>query len=244
VKAPKTAVVTGAGSGLGREIVKVLTESGFNVVGLGRNITALQETKGLLTHDKAFEFHAIDISKSEDVKSTFTKILSSHNSVDVLINNAAIYTKTSFLEESPELFTEALTANVVGVSNCSKAVLPAMLQEDSGIIINVGSWAHKRPIEHSASYSTSKGALHALTKAMAKDVAEKSQNLRVIEWIPGHMNTQMSDYTGMEPAICAAWCAEIIQTPVASVHSIFEGNQIWSEPLSLKQKIKKKLMGA
>lgn len=235
----KVVVITGAGSGLGRELAKIFVQLGAHVAGLGRSLDTLNETKSLVIQPDKFHCYSVDVSDFSSVASTIDSILDSFDRIDYLINNAAIYNKLNFLEERADVFAAAINTNIVGIANTCKAVLPAMISANFGTIVNVSSWAHKRPIANSASYSASKGAVHALTKAIATDVERDATDVTLVEWIPGHMNTQMSEFTGMNPAICAQWCADIIQSGIVGNYAIYEGGQRWQEPLSFKKKIKK-----
>jgi len=241
VLAGKIVVITGAGSGLGRELAKAFCAEECKVVGIGRTLENLEETGEIC--GEAFEARAADVANAGQIKTVFDEIASRFGAIDILFNNAAVYPKHSFLEESAESFAKAIAINVNGVANTCKAVLPFMLKQKSGKIFNVGSWADLGPIADSAVYSTSKGALHALTKAIAADVAQAGYDeIEIHEWIPGHLNTQMSEYTGMDPATAAAWGLEIAARRASRQNVIYEQNWEWQPPKSLKQRIKSKAL--
>jgi NAD(P)-dependent dehydrogenase (short-subunit alcohol dehydrogenase family) len=107
----------------------------------------------------------------------------------------------------------------------------------------VGSWADIAPITASAAYSSSKGALHALTKAAAIDIADLGLDIEVHEWIPGHLNTRMSEFTGMDPAISAAWGLALAKGIRPDHRSrIFENDREWLPPKPLKQRLKDRIL--
>lgn len=240
----KVVVITGAGSGLGRELAKAFCQKGAKVFGLGRSIEKLNETAKEIENG-AFEAVVADVSVYSQVENAFKQILDAHKRIDIVFNNAAVYPKVNFLQESADDWAAALAINVSGVANCCKAALPAMIEQNFGRIFNLGSWAHLGPIADSAVYSATKGGVHVLTKAIGVDVASAHPNadIEIHEWIPGHLNTQMSDFTGMEPALAASWGVEIAARPHASrKNSIFEQNWEWQPPKSLLGKIKSKLL--
>lgn len=237
----KVVVITGAGSGLGRALSQAFAKEGADVVGLGRSEEKLQETQALIKQEQ-FSFYIADTSDFESVKAVVDEIAASKGRIDLLFNNAAVYPKVNFLEESADAFADALNINVAGVANCCKAVLPGMIDKGFGRIYNLGSWADLTPIADSAVYSASKGAIHALTKAIATDIAHHNVDVAVHEWIPGHLNTQMSDYTGIDPAVSAAWAVAIAQLPTEKKNTLYDRDQEWLPPKSLKQKIKGKLL--
>ncbi len=237
----KIVVITGAGSGLGRELAKAFANKGSHVIGLGRSENKLEETSKAINGN--FECFTVDVGNFTEVTQVVEKIIAKHGRIDILFNNAAVYPKVNFLKESAEDWATAVATNLCGVAYCCKAILPSMIENKFGRVFNVGSWADLGPIADSAAYSCTKGGLHALTKAIAVDIAGHDADIEVHEWIPGHLNTQMSDYTGMDPAIAAGWGVELASKPEApKKNCIFEQNWEWQPPKSLKQKIKDKLM--
>jgi NADP-dependent 3-hydroxy acid dehydrogenase YdfG len=238
----KIVVITGAGGGLGRELAKAFCARGARVMGLGRNIGKLDETASAIGKGY-FEVYCADVSDFAQVKSAVAQILEAHGRIDLLFNNAAVYPKVNFLDESASDFAHALLINVAGVANTCKAVLPSMIENGFGRIFNLGSWADRAPIANSAVYSAAKGAVHALTKAIAADIAHHDADIEVHEWLPGHLNTQMSEFTGMDPAVAAAWAVAIASMPHASRRScIYEQNREWQPPKSIKQRLLSKIL--
>jgi NAD(P)-dependent dehydrogenase (short-subunit alcohol dehydrogenase family) len=118
-----------------------------------------------------------------------------------------------------------------------------MIDKKFGRIFNVGSWADVSPIGNSAAYAASKGALHALTKSIAIDIDHYQADIEVHEWLPGHLNTQMSEFSGMHPAAAASWAAKIAARSNATNRScIYERDREWQPPESIKEKIKSRIM--
>ena len=239
--AEKVVVISGAGSGLGCELAVAFCAQGAKVVGLGRNAEKLASTAAKID-DSRFEYFSVDVSDFAALSGVIGRILDQHGHVDIVFNNAAVYPKVNFLEESAEQWAQTVAVNLGGVANMCKLVLPAMLERGFGRIYNVGSWAHLRPIENSAAYSATKGGVHALSKAIAADIGHLQADVEVHEWIPGHLNTQMSDYTGIDPAIAGRWGVEISQLRASSKGAMLEQNREWEPPRSLKQRLKKKLV--
>lgn len=240
----KVVMITGAGSGLGRELAKAFCQKGATVLGVGRNVEALKETGSQRTEGDFVPVVA-DVSDFTQIKNAVETMLAVHKRIDILFNNAAVYPKENFLQEDAEVFASALAINMGGLANCCKAVLPAMIAQNFGRVYNLGSWAHLGPIANSAVYSATKGGVHALTKGIAVDVASAypDADIEIHEWIPGHLNTQMSDYTGMEPAQAASWAVAMAERPYASKrNSIFEQSWEWQPPRSLKERVTSKLM--
>lgn len=239
----RVVVITGAGSGLGRELAAAFAKTpGMRVVGLGRNADKLAETAKAIDSEQ-FTYRSLDVSDFDAVSRAVEEILREHRRIDIVFNNAAVYQKVSFLEESAEDWAKSVAINLGGVANMCKAVLPGMIAQNFGRIYNVGSWAHMGPIEDSAAYSTTKGGVHVLTKAIATDIARLGKDVQVHEWIPGHMKTQMSGFTGIDPALAAQWGLEIAtRVHASSANCVFQNNQEWQPPKSLARRIRDKLL--
>jgi NADP-dependent 3-hydroxy acid dehydrogenase YdfG len=237
----KVVVITGAGGGLGRALATAFVQEGAFVIGLGRSLDTLEETKKSI-NNKLFAFHQVDITNFEKLQKVIITIISNHKQIDYLFNNAAVYPKVNFLDESASDFSAALNINVTGVANCCKAILPIMIKNKFGRVFNLGSWADLSPIENSAVYSASKGAMHALTKAIATDIAHNNVDVQVHEWIPGQLRTQMSDFTGIEPSLSASWAVGMAKSVNQKKNCIFDRDQEWLPPKSLKERLKSKLL--
>lgn len=238
----KVIVVTGAGRGLGRDLSIAFCREGCQVAAISRDRLSLDELAGEAGSERLHTFQT-DVSDSTAVEETMSVIAARLNRIDVLFNNAAIYPKISFLEETPEQWAQAIGTNINGMAYCCKAALPHMIEQEWGRIYNLGSWADGGPIPRSAAYSSSKGAVHALTKAVAVDIDHLGLDIQVHEWIPGHLNTRMSDFTGIDPALSAAWGVAMVRADAATGKCrIFENNYEWEPPKRLKERILQRLM--
>lgn len=237
----KVVVITGAGTGLGSALSKAFVSEGATVIGFGRSKQTLEQTKRSINHD-LFSYAEADVSDFASVKTAVAAIVEQHGKIDFLFNNAAVYPRDSFIDETADAFAKALSINVTGVANCCKAVLPIMIKHKFGRIFNLGSWAYLGPIPNSAVYSTSKAAVHTLTKSIAADLEAIDADIQIHEWIPGQLNTQMGLQSGLDPAVPAAWAVSHAQSVAHAKNCIFDQGQEWQAPKSLKQKIKSKLL--
>jgi NAD(P)-dependent dehydrogenase (short-subunit alcohol dehydrogenase family) len=236
----KVVVITGAGGGLGFALVKEFLAQGCSVVGIVRS----EESLAKLAVLEGFSPYVADVSNPVAVTNIFCRIVEKFGRVDILFNNAAVYPKVNFLEESGQQWLDAIAVNLGGIANCSKAVLPTMIRHGFGRIYNLGSFADINPIANSVAYSCSKGGVHGLTKAIAADIANLNKDIEVHEWIPGHLNTQMSDFTGMDPALSAKWAVDIASGKIkaSKKSTLFENDREWLPPKSLKRRIVDKLL--
>lgn len=239
--ANKVVMITGVGSGLGRALVIAFVEQGCKVIGIARREESLRETAALVSTD-AFQGHVADVASFGQIRAVVDASVERHGRIDIVFNNAAVYPRVNFTEESAAEWARGIDVNVNGVANLCKAVLPAMLEAGSGRIYNIGSFADVAPIANSAVYSASKGAIRALTKAIAADIQDFDADIEVHEWIPGHLKTRMSDYTGLEPSVAAEWGVRLASEQHARTpNCIFENDREWLPPKGLKQRIRDKL---
>lgn len=170
--AGKTAFVTGAATGIGRASAVRLAQNGAKVVIADINDAKLAEVKREIekyTNDVISE--KCDISDEIQVREAIKKAMDAFGKIDILINNAALWRDcSSVLETSSEMWHKYFDVNVFGTVYCIKAVLPKMLENGYGKIINVSSIAGVYGKADMAHYSATKGAVISLTKALAKEV--------------------------------------------------------------------------
>lgn len=170
--AGKTAFVTGAATGIGRASAVKLAQNGAKVVIADINDAKLAEVKREIekyTNDVIAE--KCDISDEIQVREAIKKAMDAFGKIDILINNAALWRDcSSVLETSSEMWHKYFDVNVFGTVYCIKAVLPKMLENGYGKIINVSSIAGVYGKADMAHYSATKGAVISLTKALAKEV--------------------------------------------------------------------------
>jgi len=184
----KTALVTGAGRGLGKAIALTYCRVGCNVIGVARTVNELKETfnssKGL---KGIFKYFRVDISNGKDVEELFNKIRSEYGYLNILVNNAGILRPKAPIEEiSIEDWNLTVDTNLKGVFLCLRYGLPIMKKGD-GSIINLTSGVTTHPAPYWAPYAVSKHGVEVLTKIAADELKEK--RIRVNAVNPGRMRT-------------------------------------------------------
>jgi len=173
-----TAIITGAGSGIGLEVAKGLTAKGAKVFGFDIN---QGEMGSYATYIKC------DIGDALSVTEAFNEFAKSSKSLDVLINNAGIGSLTTVEKETDEVWHKVLNINVVGTARVSRLAIPLLRQSKHAAIVNTASVAAIDGIPNRAAYSASKGAVLALTLAMATD--HLPDGIRVNAVNPGTTDT-------------------------------------------------------
>lgn len=234
-------IITGAGAGLGRALARGAAARGDVAVAIGRDGPALAETgRGL---DPArFDARIADVADFAALEAAIAAAIARHGRVDGLFANAAVYPRGFLVDQPVAVFMEALAVNVGGVAAACRAVLPAMTDRARGRIVTVGSFADRGPLADSAAYSASKGALHALTRAIAAEVGTDFPDLLVNEWVPGALATRMGVADGIAPETAAGWGLDLLDLPAGGpTGRIFNGQQMEEEPLSLRRRVLRKL---
>jgi len=165
----KTAVVTGAGSGLGMEVTKLMLEKGWNVALLGRRQSALEEVAA--GHANALCL-STDVTDPEQVDASFDRAVAHYGRIDTLFNNAGSNVKGAPIDEiSVEGWMHVLNVNLHGAYLCARAAFARMRAQDpqGGRIINNGSISAQAPRPGSAPYTTTKHAITGLTRTLSLD---------------------------------------------------------------------------
>jgi short-subunit dehydrogenase len=181
-------VITGASSGVGKETAFLLAGSGAMTVLLARNqgklksVAAAIEQKG----GRAVTFTA-DISDAEQVASVFGKIIARFGKIDILVNCAGFGVFERVDEMDLETIRKMFGVNVVGLIACTKAVLPQMIRQHSGQIVNIASIAGKIATMHSAVYSATKHAVIGFSNGLRLDLKNTGVSVTVVN--PGPIRT-------------------------------------------------------
>lgn len=187
----KTAIITGGGTGIGRGIALLFAKEGANVVITGRRKEPLDQTASQIKNagGNALAIQ-VDVSKTKEVTQMIEKTTQAYKRVDILVNNAGVYLPHDALGVSEEEWSTVMSIDLKGVWLCSKAVLPSMLGQKKGKIVNIASIAGLIGFEQSAAYCAAKGAVVNLTREMALDFASKGININAIA--PGLIDTDMT----------------------------------------------------
>jgi len=188
--------LTGASSGIGFEIAKVLSKFKTNLILTSRDSEKLTNAIMKLQGDAKKYAFPMDISSESQVREAFEFISHEVGFPDILINNAGIFKPKSFIETKIEDFEETLNVNLRGVFNTTQSVLPAMLENDGGTIINIISITALQPFPNCSVYAASKAGMLALMQGIREEV--RKNNIKIINIIPAATATEIWDKKFLE----------------------------------------------
>lgn len=196
----KTAIITGASTGIGKEIAKLFIEKGCNVVMNASSEENLQKAYKELGSPSNAALLVGDISKQETSKQLVALALEKFNSIDVLINNAGIFAPKPFLEVEESDLELYWNVNLKGTYFASQAVIPSMVAQKNGAIINIGTVLVDHAIAGFPATAPlmSKGAIHALTRQLAAEFG--NDNIKVNTIAPGIIRSPLQSKIGIKDA--------------------------------------------
>jgi 3-oxoacyl-[acyl-carrier protein] reductase len=194
----EVAAVTGSNKGIGKGIARKFAKEGYDVVLFGRDTKSLKETENELkefgTEIMSFAGNVADESFAEN---SVRRIEEKFGRIDHLINNAGLGIFSNLVDARLDDFKKQVDANMYGVFNFSKAVLPGMMKRKSGSIINIASLAGKNAFTGGSMYSATKHAVLGLTRCLMLEARE--YNIRVAAICPGSVDTRFNFSSSMKP---------------------------------------------
>ena len=203
----KTALITGASRGIGKEVAIVFARHGANVAftDIREDENAKQVETTLQEMGVKAKFYASDASSFSSSEETAKKVMEDFGSIDILVNNAGITRDNLLLRMSEEDFDLVLKVNLKSVFNLTKAVQPYMLKQRKGSIINMSSVVGVQGNAGQANYAASKAGMLGFTKSIAKELG--SRNIRCNAIAPGFIETEMTHVLNDE--VRNAWIQSI-----------------------------------
>jgi short-subunit dehydrogenase len=216
----KIVFITGASSGIGALTAALLAERGAIPVLTGRNYAKLEQISKTIhgTHS----ILRMDVTDEASVQQAVDEAIRKYGRIDILLNNAGFGKFELFTDASVESFAEMMDTNYMGIVRCTKAVLPHMLKQGSGHIVNVASMAGKIGSSKSTAYSATKHAVLGFTNSLRMEL--KPQGIKVSSVNPGPIDTEffaVADPTGsyvknvgwfmMKPAYVAKMIVRVME---------------------------------
>jgi len=192
----RTAIVTGAGSGVGRELARTFAREGANVVCCGRTAARLDESVALIEAEGGTAVAIpTDVTDWDQVQHLAACALDRFGQIDLLFNNAGSFKFVGPLwEADPPIWWQDVTVNLYGSMLCCRAVLPHMIGRDTGVIINMdGGGGAGGPNLGGSAYGCSKAAIVRLSEGLARELEQISSSVLVFCMNPGFVRTAMTE---------------------------------------------------
>jgi NAD(P)-dependent dehydrogenase (short-subunit alcohol dehydrogenase family) len=240
----RIAVVTGGGSGIGRELVAQLAAAGAHVAACDVRLSAVQRTcREVAKRSPSVRVtaHECDVSDEDAVIALRAEVTDAHDAdvVHVLVNNAGVVGGASFVAGDRADWDRTFAVCWTGTYLCTRTFLPSLMAADRGVVINVASvnalWASVGPGTAHTAYSTAKFAIRGFTEALHDDFAVNAPHLSAVLVLPGHVRTGMpapprawrrafdSMLAGLEPVAAADAAAQILDGVRAGAWRIVVG---------------------
>jgi len=185
----KVAIIAGGSKGIGKATAVLFADEGAKVIITGRNEEDLKDTVSKTSGE--IEYLLSDVSNEEDCKTTVEYTINKYGKVDILFNNAGIATMGATHETSVEDWSRTFDINVKGSFMMAKEVIPHMIKNGGGAIVNNASILGLKAIPGTSAYNSSKGAIVQFTRSLALEYSDKGIRVNCI--CPGAIDTPMLD---------------------------------------------------
>ena len=188
----KVAIVTGAAQGIGQGIATAMAKEGANVALWDISDKVNKTAEGIRKSGSKAASYIVNVAEFRQVKKAVQQIVNEFGRVDILVNNAAIARFALFVDMTDKVRDEVMNVNFYGMWNCTKAVIPEMIKQEYGKVINISSVTGPRVATAGlTAYAASKGAISAVTRTLALEVAEYGITVNAI--LPGWIDTPLSE---------------------------------------------------
>lgn len=192
------ALITGASSGIGRDMARELAKRGYDLILVARRVNRLEEIKNEIT-GVSVETIECDVSTEENCTKLYNSV--KNKGVDMLVNNAGFGLAGEFLSTDLNKELNMIKTNVVAVHMLTKLFLKDFAEKDRGIILNVASSAAYMAGPYLSTYYATKNYVRRLTEAVYRELKEKNSNVSVSVLCPGPVNTEFNDVANVKFAL-------------------------------------------
>ena len=221
----KTAVITGAGSGMGRYLAILLAKDGADVVVCDVNEDTLNKTLEMLKqYNVSISSHVLDVAIKEDIEALPGKVIEQHGKVDLVFNNAGVATGGHFQDMDEKYWDWVMGVNFHGVVNSTRAFIPHMIDRPEAAIVNTSSIFGMVAVPGQSAYHATKFAVRGFTESLALEMADTNPNLQIHCVHPGHIGTNIAGTARMDDRVAK----KVIEDGKKSIFT-------WKPPTSLEE---------
>ncbi|WP_058308006.1 SDR family NAD(P)-dependent oxidoreductase [Gracilibacillus massiliensis] len=207
--------ITGASRGIGRNMANYFAKRGYTVIGSGRSKKNVDEVREeLLQYPGDHRMVTMDVTNLEEVQSTLKYVIDTYGKIDVWVNNAGSFQAIGKTwEVAPELFKQDIETNVIGTYQCAASVIPMMLSQNHGKIINLVGGGTLDDFPYGNGYGTSKTAIARFTENLSAELSEEPIEVYALD--PGLNDTDMTKYQRT---------SDVGKKYLANIEKLFEDN--------------------
>jgi len=221
----KTAVITGAGSGMGRYLAILLAKDGADVVVCDVNEDTLNKTLEMLKqYNVSVSSHVLDVAIKEDIEALPGKVIEQHGKVDLVFNNAGVATGGHFQDMDEKYWDWVMGVNFHGVVNSTRVFIPHMIDRPEAAIVNTSSIFGMVAVPGQSAYHATKFAVRGFTESLALEMADTNPNLQIHCVHPGHIGTNIAGTARMDDRVAK----KVIEDGKKSIFT-------WKPPTSLEE---------
>ena len=189
----KVAVITGAGSGMGRYLAILLAKDGADVCVCDVNKETLNETVAMLRkYNVSVSSHLLDVSDKESIEALPQKVIDQHGKVDLVFNNAGVTAGSHFKDMDEDNWDWVMGINFDGVINSTRAFIPHLINHSEAAIVNTSSIFGMVAVPGQTAYHATKFAVRGFTESLALEMKETNPNLQIHCVHPGHIGTNIA----------------------------------------------------
>ena len=189
----KVAVITGAGSGMGRYLAILLAKDGADVCVCDVNEETLNETVAMLRkYNVSVSSHLLDVSDKESIEALPQKVIDQHGNIDLVFNNAGVTAGSHFKDMDEDNWDWVMGINFDGVINSTRAFIPHLINHSEAAIVNTSSIFGMVAVPGQTAYHATKFAVRGFTESLALEMKETNPNLQIHCVHPGHIGTNIA----------------------------------------------------
>ena len=219
------ALVTGASSGIGRDIAHELSKKGYDIIAVARDEKALNELKQNIEKENNTKVYAkiLDLTDREGCKKLHEEVKEKFGVIDVLVNNAGFGTCGRFVETDLEKEIKMIDTNITAVHILTKLFLKDMVEKDKGYIMNVASIAGFMPGPLMATYYSTKAYVVRLTQSVCYELKKEKSNVKIVALCPGPVKTNFSKVADVKFSLKEASSKQVAKY---GVNKMFKGRTL------------------
>ena len=234
------ALVTGASSGIGKDISKELAKRGYDIIAIARNIEGLNETKNEIekNYKVKVDVKSVDLSREDECIGLYENVKNKYGNIDILVNNAGFGACGDFIQTDLDKEIRMIDTNIIAVHILTKLFLKDMVEKNSGKILNVTSIAGFMPGPLMATYYSTKAYVVRLTQSIRHELFMKKSKVKICALCPGPVDTNFNKVADVKFNLAEADSGKVAKYAVRKLMKnrtlIFPGLGIWLARLLAK----------